>query len=297
MIFNLLAVTAGMLGVGGIIMTVAGFVGTTRPVPPPSRSVVALRRWWRGDARSVAAQRTRQFLMVASVVGGALTWLISGVPIAGLIVALAIPGIPWLFSAGGAEKRAIARLEAVETWTRRLGDVVANGIGLQAAIVSTANMPPALIEREVRELAARLQARVDPVIALQHFADDIDDYSCDQVIAPLILHVRDRGEGLGQVLADISTAIAAEIDMRSTVDAKRASPRFAVRFLTGMTIVLIVIGLLNADYLAPYRTFVGQMLLLFLAAFYTGLMVWVRMLSVPKREERLLAPVDAAVAR
>jgi hypothetical protein len=297
MIFNLLAVTAGMLGVGGIIMTIAGFVGTTKPVPPPSRSAVALRRWWRGDGRSVAAQRARQVLMIASVVGGALTWLISGVPIAGLIVALAIPGIPWLFSAGGAEKRAIARLEAVETWTRRLGDVVANGIGLQAAIVSTANMPPALIEREVRELAARMQARVDPVVALRHFADDIDDYSCDQVIAPLILHVRDRGEGLGQVLADISTSIAAEIDMRSTVDAKRASPRFAVRFLTGMTIVLIVIGLLNADYLEPYQTFVGQMLLLFLAAFYTGLMVWVRTLSVPKREARLLESADAAVAR
>jgi hypothetical protein len=293
MIFNLIAVTAGMLGVGGIIMTIAGFVGTTKPVPPPSRTVVAFRRWWRGEGRSVAAQRTRQLLMISSVIGGALTWLISGVPVAGLIVALAIPGIPWLFSAGGAEKRAIARLEAVEAWTRRLGDVVANGIGLQAAIVATANMPPPMIEREVRELAARMQARVDPTVALQHFADDIDDYSCDQVIAPLILHVRDRGEGLGQVLSDVSRSIAAEIDMRSTVDAKRASPRFAVRFLTGMTIAIIVIGLLNADYLAPYRTVVGQVLMTFLAAFYTGLLIWVRSLSVPKRLPRLLAPADA----
>jgi hypothetical protein len=89
MIFNLIAVTAGMLGVGGIIMTIAGFVGTTKPVPPPSRTVVAFRRWWRGEGRSVAAQRTRQLLMVSSVIGGALTWLISGVPVAGLIVATA----------------------------------------------------------------------------------------------------------------------------------------------------------------------------------------------------------------
>jgi hypothetical protein len=142
-----------------------------------------------------------------------------------------------------------------------------------------------------------MQARVDPTVALQQFADDIDDYSCDQVIAPLILHVRDRGEGLGQVLSDVSRSIAAEIDMRSTVDAKRASPRFAVRFLTGMTIAVIVVGLLNRGYLEPYRTVAGQFLMTFLAAFYTGLLVWVRSLSVPKRLPRLLASADAAVTR
>ena len=295
MIFNLIAITAGMLGVGGIVMTIAGFIGTTKPMPPPSRTAITLRRWWRGDGRSVAAQRLRQMLIITSIVSGVLTWLITGVLILGVIVLLAVPGIPWLFSAGGAEKRAIARLEAVEAWTRRLGDVVANGIGLQAAIVATANMPPALIEREVRELAARMQARVEPTLALRHFADDIDDYSSDQVLAPLILHVRDRGEGLGQVLADISRSIAAEIDMRATVDAKRASPRFAIRFLTGLTIVIIAVGVLNPDYLAAYKTFLGQIVMLCLATFYTALIIWVRSLSVPKRMPRLLEPADQVV--
>lgn len=293
MIIDIALALAGILVTAGMVVGVLAVIGTTRPPRPPSRIVAAVRRWWRGTGRSPRERQARQTLIIAAIVAGALAWLIAGWPAAGLIVGIAVPGIPWLFAAGSAETRAIKRLEAVEAWTRRLADIVARGIGLQQAIVATAATAPQRIATEVTDLASRLQATGDPIYALRAFADDLNDYTADQVIAPLILHVSDRGDGLYDVLVDISRSIAAEVEMRSTVDAKRAGPRFAVRFLTGMTAVLIGIGLLNPQFLVPYGTFLGQTLLIFLVGFYVLLMVWVRNLSLPPARPRLLPDLDA----
>ncbi|NIL64788.1 hypothetical protein HCB39_26970 [Salinispora arenicola] len=65
------------------------------------------------------------------------------------LVAVAVPGVPWLLSAGREEQRTIARVEAVEAWTRRLRDVEDSGVGLQEAIVDTAQTAPAAIAADV----------------------------------------------------------------------------------------------------------------------------------------------------
>lgn len=293
MILDVALVLAGLLVTAGVVTGIAAVAGTTRPPRPPSPVLGAVRRWWRGPGRTRRERQTRQTVIIVSVIAGAVAWLVAGWPAAGLIVGVAVPGIPWLFAAGSAEKKAIARLEAVEAWTRRLADIVARGIGLQQAIVATAATAPQQIAAEVTDLASRLQATGDPIFALRAFADDLNDYTADQVIAPLMLHVSDRGDGLYDVLVDISRSIAAEVEMRSTVDAKRAGPRFAVRFLTGMTVVLIAIGLLNPQFLVPYGTFLGQTLLIALVGFYVLLMVWVRKLSLPPTRPRLLPVLDA----
>jgi len=287
MMLDVMAVLAGLLIVGGAVVGVLGIIGTTRP-PRPSRLAQRLRRFWTGSSRSRRKQRAHQIRLVTAFAVGAAVWLVSGWPVAGVIVGLAVPGIPWLIASGNAEKEAIERLAAVEAWTRRLSDIVARGIGLQQAIVAASRTPPQLIEEEVRDLAARLQANVNPPVALRQFADDIDDYNCDQVVAPLMLHLSDRSEGLSEVLAAIARSIAAEIEMRRTIDAKRSGPRFAVRFLTGMTVAILAFGLLNPSYLEPYGTVLGQFVLLFLAGFYVLLMVSVRQLSVPRPLPRLL---------
>lgn len=284
---NLIVVASTLASLSGAVLGVIGVVGTKRtPEPPRPR-----RRWLRPAGRGsrwTRLGRLRRAIVLGAAVAGAAVWLFTGVPVAGLIVGLAIVGLPALLLAGTAERRAITRLAAVEQWTRRIADIVANGLGLHAAIVATAATAPRPIEAPVRGLAAAMQAGLPAPAALRRFADEIDDYTCDQVVAPLLLHSQDRGEGLADVLTDISRSMAAEIEMRSTADAKRAGPRFAVRFLTGMTVAVIGFGLLNPSYLAPYATLAGQTLLLTLAVFYVVMMVWARRLSQPERRPRLL---------
>ena len=123
----------------------------------------------------------------------------------------------------------IARLEAVETWTRRLKDLVRTGHGLISAIVTSARTAPAAIAPEVSALAAELQAGSDPRQALQRFADELDDFKADEVVAALQLHAGDRGQRLSDVLTSVATSAAHEVVMRRGVAAKRAEPRFVTR--------------------------------------------------------------------
>jgi hypothetical protein len=83
--------------------------------------------------------------------------VVTGSPAAVLIIGVAVPGVPWLLSAGRAEKRAIARPEAAEAWTRRLSDIVA-GIGLQQAIGAAAATAPRRIETDSSERYQRHRA-------------------------------------------------------------------------------------------------------------------------------------------
>ncbi|MBV1851738.1 type II secretion system F family protein [Catellatospora tritici] len=285
---QILAILSVLLIGVGLTMAVVFLIGTTKPIGPASPTKLWLRRFWAGPGRTAAQRRAHRSLLVFAVVAGAAAWLFTGWPVGGVVVMLAIPGVPWLFAAAGAEKKAIARLGALETWTRRVSDYVRNGIGLQAAIIATARTAPPLLNIEVKTLAARLQAGTDAPTALRMFAEDLDDHSSDEVIAPLILQAADAGDGLYAALTDIAQSLSDEVVARSTVDSERASARFTVRFLTGVTVAVLVFGAFSAGYAAPYRTSMGQAILVGLTALYIGLMLWIRGLSLPPRLPRLL---------
>ena len=123
--------------------------------------------------------------------------------------------------------------------------------------------------------------------------DEIGDPVCDQVVAALILHLTDRGERLGDVLGSIANAAAAEVATRREVEAKRTQPRFAVRFLTAMTLVVLAYGMVNPTYMAPYREPTGQLVMVVLGASFIGLLAWVRSMSQPPAPGRVLAAPDS----
>ncbi|WP_203704009.1 type II secretion system F family protein [Asanoa iriomotensis] len=285
---ELIALLSGAACVAGAILAVVAVVGTTRQARPGSRGS-ALTRLWTGSSDNPRDRRRHQILLLCAAAAGALAFLVSGLPVVGLLVAIAVPGTPWLFTVGRAEQRAVARIEAIGEWTRRLKDVSSTGQGLQQAIVGTVATVPEQIQEEVRLLAARLQAGWQARTALLAFADDIADPVADQVVAALILHLSDRGERLGDVLGSIASAAAAEVGTRREVEAKRTQPRFAVRFLTGMVLLVLGYGLVNPDYMRPYGTPTGQIVMVVLGAIFVGLLAWVRTMSLPPRSARFLA--------
>ncbi|MBO4159706.1 MULTISPECIES: type II secretion system F family protein [Micromonospora] len=291
---ELLAVVSGAACVGGMVLAVVALFGTTKPTRPTRTSTTGLRRLWLGSGTNRRDQRAHQMTLGAAAVAGALAFLLTGLPVVGLIVAVAVPGVPWLFAVGRAEERAITRIEAVGEWTRRLKDVSNTGQGLQQAIIVTIATVPDQIQEEVRLLAARLQAGWTARSALLAFADEIGDPVCDQVVAALILHLTDRGERLGDVLGSIASAASAEVATRREVEAKRTQPRFAVRFLTGMTLAVLAYGLVNTEYVRPYGTLFGQVLMAVLATAFIALLVWVRAMSQPPPPPRFLPRPDPA---
>jgi Flp pilus assembly protein TadB len=295
---HVLAAVCGALLVTGLIVGVRAVMGApVRSSGPPPWLVNTGRRLWRGRGRTLAEQRRYRVAVTAALLAGALTWLISGLPVLALVVAAAVPGVPWLLAGGRAEKRAINRVEAIGEWTRRLRDVAGTGAGLQAAIASAAATAPAAIDEQARMLAARLQAGWHGREALLAFADEIDDAVCDQIVAALLLHLRDRGDRLGTVLTAISDATSKEVSMRKEADAERASARVSIRFMVVFTILAVIAAALSGEYMAPYATAGGQALMAILAMIFIALLLWVRAMSRPARMPRLLDPATRAVAR
>ncbi len=284
----LIAFIGGVLWIGGAIALIVGMVGTTKPPGPANAGSDAMIRLWNGPGRTAAARRRHRLILIAGVVAGVLAYLITKLPVAGFLVAAAVPGAPWLFTVGNEERDRIDQIEAIGEWARRLKDISAVGTGLQQAIVASSATAPHAIADDVRDLAVRLQAGLDAREALMLFADAIGDPICDQVVAALILHLSDRGDRLGEVLLAIAGAASAEVATRREVDAKRTQSRFGVRFLTITTLFALAYGIVRPSYMAPYRTPAGQFIMAMLAVLFIGVLLWVRKMSQPEPAPRFL---------
>ncbi|SCL36236.1 type II secretion system F family protein [Micromonospora aurantiaca (nom. illeg.)] len=290
----LVAALIGAGLVGSLALGISAITGTGERDRPPSRWAARARWIWFGPGTTLQSQRRHQAWVLGALAAGVLAWIISGIPVAAPLVAVAVPGVPWLLSAGREEQRTIARVEAVEAWTRRLRDVEDSGVGLQEAIVDTAQTAPAAIAADVQLLAARIQAGWDVEAALYAFAEALRDPVSDQVVVALALHLSDRGARLADALTGIAEAAADEVAMRRETASKRSRARFQIRFLTVGSVLLVGFGLASGQYTAPYAEPRGQVVLAILACGFIGCLWWARTLSLPPAEERFLSTNTSA---
>lgn len=267
---------------GGLVaLGLLGVVIGLRPTAVPPREPAAARR------RRASDRRTR-FLLVAGGALGLVGWLITGWILALVIAPVAVIGLPVLLSAPPAAAQ-IARLEAMEEWTRSLSGVLTVGIGLEQALVATLRSTPAPIADEVNRLVTRLRARWDTEKALRAFADELDDATGDLIAANLILGARRRGAGLASVLEGLAESVGADVRARRQVEADRAKPRATARWVTLISASVLVVLALSGTYVEPYRTPVGQVLLVLLLSAYVATLVWMRRMAAGKPLPRFLA--------
>lgn len=268
---------AGALIVAGFFALVAG-VRRTPAAPPRQRS--------RG-ARVTGSRRTR-LLVLAGIGAGVAGYVATGWVLALVLGPIAAVGLPMLLTAPAAAER-IQRLEAMEEWTRSLAGVLTVGVGLEQALVATLRSTPAPIAGEVNRLVARLRARWVTEDALRAFADELDDSTGDLVAANLILGARRRGAGLASVLEGLAESVSADVRARRQVEADRAKPRATARWVTLISASALSILAVSGDYVEPYSTPLGQIILLLLLAAYVATLVWMRQMAIGKPLPRFLS--------
>jgi len=282
----LIPALGGALVVAGIIGVILGVRRTPVAPPAPRR-----RNQSRLSSRWAGMERRTKILAVAGLIAGALIYLFTGWLIAVVLVPLAAVGLPTLLSAPPSAAR-IDRLEALEEWTRALAGVLTVGVGLEEALRSTLRSTPEAIRPEVTTLVARLRARISTEEALRAFADDLNDATGDLVAAYLILGARRRGQGLASVLESLAESVAADVRARRAIEADRAKPRTTARWVTIITISVLGFLTLTGDYISPYGSPLGQLLLILLLSAYVGLLIWMRNMAKGEPLPRFLG--DAA---
>ena len=269
---------AGAMVVGGLIALVVGL----RPSPVVDRPA-------RPRTVRKLTKQTR-ILLLGGVAAGVVAFLVTGWVLALIVVPVAFVGLPVLLSSSSAAQR-IERLEAMEEWTRSLSGVLTVGVGLEQALVATLRSTPAAISPEVTRLVARLRARWNTEDALRAFADELDDATGDLVAANLILGARRRGAGLASVLEGLAESVAADVRARRQVEADRAKPRATARWVTLISVGVLVILAVSGTYVEPYQSPLGQVILVALLAMYVATLVWMKRMAIGRATPRFLSPV------
>ncbi len=292
----LLGLLCGMAVVGGLIGVVSGVVGTTAPRRAP------LRQRWQAAVRGQGTQsedsrmRRRAFAVAAAVVFVAV-WLVSGTFVGGALLGAAVIGVPWLITPAQMGQERIGQLEGLSEWTQRLAGLLRLGMGLEQAMITSRQGAPDELTPQIINLSDRLRLGWRPDGALRAFAEELDDVTADKVTAALILSVNDRGPGLAQALEDLSGTVRDEVARKRAIEADRAKPRTTVRWMSIITVGVVVAGFFVPSYTAPYSTLLGQLVLAFLAAGFVGVLALMRQLGTFRRIPRFLVTDPTSAVR
>jgi len=270
----------GLLFGAGAWLAVDGLVRRPRPSSgtPPGRRLQRL-------AAGVAPVR-----VIAAVVAAGLVGLWTRWPVATLLVAIAVWALPSVLAGARISGRAQARLEAVASWTESLRGTLQAAAGLEQAIVATAANAPEAIGPQVAALAEAIQAGVRLPEALHAFADELDHPDADRVVAALLLAATGHARNLADQLAALAAAAREQAAARLRIQTEWATTRTSVRVIIAITLVMAVAMVaFNRDFLEPYDSAGGQLILAVVGAMFGAGYWWLAKLSRIPEPPRVLA--------
>lgn len=251
--------------------------------------------WVRLDGSHGAALRARagavlNLRVLVAVLMGLVVLVVTGWVAIAVGVAAAIVLWPRLFGGAAEQQAHIERLEALAMWVEALRDTLDGGRMLPEVIVATAGPAPALLRRPLQDLVARMQAREPLRRALLTFADDLADPVADQVLATLALNADTSSKRLPTVLGSLAASTRRQVDVRRQVEAQRRAPRRGVKIVIVVTVLLVVgFAVGSPDYLAPFSTLVGQLVLAGAVGCFAGGFIVLRALATFQAPDRFLA--------
>lgn len=248
-----IAVLCGFMVVGGIFLAASGL----RVVPDtPSRRSSRTFEWPTPDR-------------LAMIVGAFLIILIfTRWPVAAFAAGAAV----WFFTSPALRQRSEASdiADALTTWAEMLRDATGTPRGIEGVLVATAAGSPSKIRPHVMRLARRLPYESLDT-ALDGLADDLNHAIGDLVVTALRLAAHSGGRQIRAVLDDLAAVAREEAAMQRRIEVARARPRADMRtvltIICGFILLFIVIA---RDYLSPYRSVTGQLVLIIVIAMWAA---------------------------
>lgn len=246
---SVLVLAALAAGVGvGLLLAIAGLTG--RPVLGP----IDLER---------AISRSGRHLTRTAIVGAVavFTLAVTGWLVGAVLAAIAAWTVPKILGGKAAREEAIARTEAIASWTEMVRDSIVAASGLEEAIAATATVAPPAIDDEVRALVRRLDHQRLPE-ALIAFGNDLNHPSGDLVVAALVMAAQMEASDLSGLLSRLAEATRGEARMRIRVEVGRTKVRTATKVIVGVVVAAVLfLAVANSEYLAVYDSPAGQVML------------------------------------
>lgn len=271
MTHELIAVSAGSLVGLGIFVMIAVARG---------RLSLGERNW-----RSMSGA-TRNIVIATAVLITSL--MLTGWVLVSVTAALVAGMSSSAFSTHGRRRDDRVLVEAVAVWTEQLRDMLAGSNGLEQAIAATAPHAPASLRQPLERMAASMSySSLEQ--ALQRFAREVDHPTADFVVAALSTAATRQVRELGPLLGHLASCAHAESRMHTRIWVSRARTRSAVRIIGGVVTVFVAgLALLSPDYLSPYQTAEGQVVLSAIVLVFFGALLLMQRFAVVAAPERFI---------
>ncbi|WDZ92829.1 type II secretion system F family protein [Nocardiopsis sp. HUAS JQ3] len=269
-------------GAGGLLLGAGAWLLLTGVQHLPRNAGARVRR--------TPMPRARVLRAASTVAGGVLIALLTGWPVAGLLAAAGMWWLPRLLGPDREHASSVAQVDAVAGWAEQIRDLMAGAAGLHQAIAHTVPTAPEPIRADVAHLAEQLQRGTPPEEALREFAVRVQVPTADLVVAALSSVASRHAADLGALLSSLAQAAREQAAMLVRIAATRARVRTSARIIAATTLALAVgLALVNADYLAPYNTGIGQLVLAGIGALWAVGLVWLARLTRTSLGPRVLA--------
>ncbi|MEU4283559.1 type II secretion system F family protein [Nocardiopsis dassonvillei] len=234
--------------------------------------------------------RSRVLQASVTVLVGVMAAALTGWPVAGILVAAGMWWLPRLLGPDREHASRVAQVDAVAGWAEQIRDLMAGAAGLHQAIAHTVPTAPEPIRGDVAHLTEQLQQGTAPEEALREFAVRVQVPTADLVVAALSSATSRHAADLGALLSSLAQAAREQAAMLVRIAASRARVRTSARIIAATTLALAVgLALVNADYLAPYNTGIGQLVLAGIGVLWAVGLVWLARLTRTSLGPRVLA--------
>lgn len=180
--------------------------------------------------------------------------------------------------------------DAISVWVDMIKDTLVGGGGLSQSIESTASLAPEVIRPHVVRLAAA-QRTLPQTEALRQFGAAMAHPTADLVVLALMVASENQARDLPKLLARTAEQARSRNTAVLQVETER-SQLYAEARATVISIGLlgVVITLIAKDFLEPYKTFAGQIVLSAVMAIVVASAAVLVRAGRPRPERRLLAP-------
>lgn len=275
-----LVVMAG-LGVGGGALL---FASGLRKVAPPAQRSQPLLAGGRNRLATVDRRRVALAATGAVVCLLAVRWPVAGA--AGAAAGWAAPSL----GDRATRRRAEARTDAIAQWCEMLRDAAGTARGIEGVLAATATSAPAPIRPELTRMARGLQ-REPLANVLDRLAADLAHPIGDLIVTALRVAATAGSRRIAVVMGNLAEAAHHEASMRRRLEVARARPRATLQLV--VAIVAAFVGglvLFARDYMAPYGSALGQLVLVFVGAYWAMGFWWMSRLGHVPEVERTVLP-------
>jgi Flp pilus assembly protein TadB len=247
---------------------------------------------WRGRINLLSLRSgtrvggVRQVLIGSAVF--AIVWAVTDWTLAAVTIAVVAVMATTAVTRHKARRDDRVLVDAIAVWTEQLRDMLAGSSGLEQTISSTAPHAPAILREPLERLVVSISYSSLPQ-ALHRFAREVNHPTADFVVAALSTAATRQVRELGTLLGHLASCARDEARMHTRIWVGRSRTRSAVKIIGSVVAVFVGgLALLSPDYLVPYRSAEGQVVLSGVVLVFFGALFLMQRLSLIVSPDRFV---------